>query len=100
MKRTQVLSALFAGASAAETLIFQDDFNTLNFTTWEHEITMGGGGNWEFEMYTNNRTNSFVDNGVLYIQPGFTADRIGEDTMKTGTFNLWGGQPGDTCTNN
>ena len=67
--------------------------------TWEHEITMGGGGNWEFEMYINNRTNSYVDNGVLYIQPAFTADFIGENTMKTGAFDLWGGMPGETCTN-
>ena len=65
--KTQVLAALMAGASATETLIFEDNFDTLNFTTWEHEITMGGGGNWEFEMYTNNRTNSFVKDGLLYI---------------------------------
>jgi len=40
---------LFAGtAIAAETLIFSDDFNTLDFKTWEHELTLSGGGNWEF----------------------------------------------------
>ena len=46
--KSQIISALIAGASAAETLIFEDNFHTFNFTTWEHEITMGGGGNGEF----------------------------------------------------
>jgi hypothetical protein len=51
----------------AETLIFSDNFDKFDLKTWKHEITMGGGGNWEFEMYTNNRTNSFVQDGKLYI---------------------------------
>jgi hypothetical protein len=25
---------------------------------------MAGGGNWEFQLYRNNRTNSFVEDGV------------------------------------
>ena len=36
---------------------------------WEHEITMNGGGNWEFQVYYNNRTNSYVKDSTLYIQP-------------------------------
>ena len=48
------------GTAIADTLVWSDDFDTLDFTKWQHEITMGGGGNWEFEMYYNNRTNSFV----------------------------------------
>jgi len=27
----------------------------IDFSIWKHEITMGGGGNWEFEYYGNNR---------------------------------------------
>lgn len=57
---------LFASA-LAETLIFEDNFDTLDFSKWQHELTMGGGGNWEFEIYRNNRTNSFVDDGVLHL---------------------------------
>ena len=52
---------------ADDKLIFDDEFDTLDFDKWQHELTMGGGGNWEFEWYVNNRTNSFVDNGVLHI---------------------------------
>jgi len=61
---------------------------------------MGGGGNWEFEYYTNNRTNSFVKDGVLHLQPTLTEDTLGEETLRTGDFNLWGGAPADQCTSN
>ena len=89
-------SAIIASVSAGETLIFEDNFDTLNFKNWQHEITMGGGGNWEFEMYVNNRTNSFVKEGVLHIQPTFTADFLGSETlMKTGELDLWGASPAD-----
>lgn len=29
-------------------LVFQDEFTTLDFTKWRHDITLSGGGNWEF----------------------------------------------------
>lgn len=69
-------------------------------TRWEHEKTLGGGGNWEFEYYLNNRTNSFVDNGVLHLQPTLTSDLIGEDQVRTGNLDIWGGSPADQCTSN
>ena len=37
------------GTALADTLIWEDQFDTLDFSKWQHEITMGGGGNWEFE---------------------------------------------------
>ena len=58
---------MVVGAQAGYSLVFEDDFKSLDFETWEHELTMGGGGNWEFEMYVNNRRNSFVKDGVLHI---------------------------------
>ena len=40
--------------------------------------------------YTNNRTNSFVEDGVLYLKPTFAANLIGEEKMKSGgKINLW-----------
>ena len=92
--------ATFGAAASAETLIFSDDFNKFDLKTWKHEITMGGGGNWEFEMYHNNRTNSFVESGALYLQPSLTSEAIGEYTMKSGSYNVWGGSPADLCTSN
>ena len=29
-------------------IVFEDDFSTLDFTKWRHDITLSGGGNWEF----------------------------------------------------
>ena len=59
-------------------LVLEDDFKTLDLSRWRPEITAGGGGNWEFEIYDNNRTTSFVRDGVLNIKPALTADEIGE----------------------
>lgn len=61
---------------------------------------MGGGGNWEFEEYRNNRTNTFVDDGVLFIQPTLTLDAIGIDALVGGERDIWGGSPADECTSN
>ena len=100
---TQILCVLLLtlfGTAIADTLIWEDQFDRLDFTKWDHEITMGGGGNWEFEWYTNNRTNSFVQDGVLYLQPTLTVDNFGEDTLRTGDVNLWGGQYSNECTSN
>jgi beta-glucanase (GH16 family) len=92
--------ALTQGIQAAEKLIFEDNFDTLNFDNWQHEITMSGGGNWEFEYYTNNRTNSFAKDGLLHLQPTFTQETIGETALRSGGLSLWGGSPADACTNN
>ena len=62
---------------------------------------MGGGGNWEFELYDNNRSTTFVKDGVLNIKPVPTADKIGEAGVRNGhTMNMWGGAPADYCTAN
>ncbi|TNV77979.1 hypothetical protein FGO68_gene3752 [Halteria grandinella] len=81
-------------------LLFEDTFDKLDFSKWEHELTMSGGGNWEFEWYVNNRSNSYVRDGVLYIKPTLTEDAIGENTLRTGTVDIWGGAPADQCTGN
>ena len=39
-------------------LIFHEDFNTFNTTTWQHIITAyRGGGDAEFQYYTNRSEN-------------------------------------------
>jgi beta-glucanase (GH16 family) len=96
-----IFSILLISCSfAKETLIFSDDFNTLNYKTWEHELTLSGGGNWEFQWYVNNRSNSYVKNSVLYIKPTLTEDAIGLQTMVSGSVNIWGGMPANQCTQN
>lgn len=75
-------------------LIFEDNFDVLDFDTWQHEITMGS-GNWEFQWYTNNRSNSYTEQGVLYIRPTLTSKDFGETFLTTGTLSLHGGTPAD-----
>ncbi|KXN69865.1 glycoside hydrolase family 16 protein [Conidiobolus coronatus NRRL 28638] len=82
-------------------LIFEDNFDDFNMKTWKHDITLGGGGNWEFEYYTNNRSSSFVKNGQLHIRPVLTSEMLGEAAVVNGgTIDLWGNQPNMKCTAN
>jgi len=88
-----------AAGEAFDTLIWSDEFSggAINMSTWRHEISMGGGGNWEFEMYINNRSNSFVRDGKLHLRPTLTQETL---DIATASLDLWGGQPADTCTSN
>ncbi|KAJ9575893.1 hypothetical protein L9F63_007205, partial [Diploptera punctata] len=81
-------------------LIFDEEFDVLDFDTWNHEKTAAGGGNWEFEIYNNNRSNSYVRDGILFIKPTLTADAYGSEAyLSSGQLNLNGGAPADECTN-
>ncbi len=54
-------------------LILSEEFSSggIDFRLWNHEISAGGirGQSWEFQYYQNNRTNSYVKDGHLYITP-------------------------------
>ncbi|XP_065664112.1 beta-1,3-glucan-binding protein [Hydra vulgaris] len=81
-------------------LIFEDNFNDFDLSVWEHLRTAAATGNNEFQYYTNNRSNSFVKDGVLYLKPTLTKDTFGEEFLYNGTLNLWGSTPWTTCTSN
>lgn len=112
MKIILVLAALAAAAQAANIidpdtcssfpcLIFDDDFEFLDFNAWEHEMTLGGGGNWEFQAYINNRSVSYTHDSTLFIKPGLLADWKGEEFLTTGHFDMWGNVGrNDLCTGN
>ena len=51
--------------------------------------------NNEFEAYNNNRTNSFIRDGVLFLKPTLTAERLGEEALYSGTLDMRGGAPYD-----
>ncbi|GAB0087811.1 beta-1,3-glucan-binding protein [Sergentomyia squamirostris] len=87
------------GAICRGQLIFEENFNELNFARWQHESTLAGGGNWEFQWYSNNRSNSYTNNGILYLRPTLTNDTIGNPTLTSGVLNIHGGAPADQCTN-
>ena len=101
-----VLSFLFCACcvlavDAQLQLALVDDFDDFNLSLWKHEITLSGGGNWEFQYYYNNRSVSYVQDGVLNIKGNLLADQIGEDNVKSGyTLDIWGGSPADLCTGN
>jgi len=54
-------------------LVWSDEFNTngsIDVNKWFHQTQIPAGGNWynnEVQHYTNRLSNSFVDNGNLYI---------------------------------
>ncbi|KAI8852776.1 concanavalin A-like lectin/glucanase domain-containing protein [Chytridium lagenaria] len=75
-------------------LKFEDNFDFLNFENWKHDITLRGGGNWEFQAYTNNRTNTFVRDGKLFIKPTLTSSVVGESFLLGNVEDL------NSCTDN
>ncbi|WAR07073.1 BGBP-like protein [Mya arenaria] len=48
------------------TLVFRDDFNSLDTGAWEYEVSMYGGYNWEIQTLTADKFNeSFLTTGVM-----------------------------------
>ncbi|KAF9541998.1 hypothetical protein EC957_002501 [Mortierella hygrophila] len=92
------------GASAGiadRCLVFSDEFDKLDNSVWRHDITLTGGGNFEVQAYLNNRTNTFVRDGIFYIRPTLTEYRIGADALYNGgKMDVWGSDPGTQCTGN
>ncbi|XP_063442128.1 beta-1,3-glucan-binding protein-like [Mytilus trossulus] len=75
-------------------LIFEDTFdNGFDKSKWKNEISAFGGGNWEFQIYSPEPTNTFVRNGVLHLKPTTTADKFGENFLHHGILDMrreWG----------
>ncbi|XP_044766633.1 beta-1,3-glucan-binding protein-like [Coccinella septempunctata] len=64
-------------------LILSENFDSLNQNLWNHELTVDGNGNGEFQEYVNDRSVSFIENGKLVIQPKV----VGDVPLKNGYFN-------------
>jgi len=77
-------------------LVWADEFNFLDLSKWQHEITAWGGGNSEFQLYTQEPTNSFVRDGRLFIRPTLLAETrnpqtgqpYGQNFMQFGVLDL------------
>lgn len=93
---------LLISLKTSEVLVFSDEFDSFDTQRWKHEQTLGGGGNWEFQYYCNNRSNSFVKDGVLHLKPTLLSETIGEDKVRGGNYNMdiWGNDPASQCTGN
>lgn len=71
-------------------LVMEDTFDKSNvdLAKWEREISLWGGGNSEFQAYTNLDENSYIRNGTLYMKPTMTADRYGSSFLYSGTWDV------------
>lgn len=54
-----LLSLATVTTVSAESLLWHDEFDTLNLSVWNHLVTAWRGGNKEFEYYRNNRKNRY-----------------------------------------
>jgi len=87
-------------------LVWEDNFDFLDPGKWQHEVTATGGGNSEFQLYTQDRANSYTRDGRLFIRPTLLANNInpstgqpyGQEFMSRGILNVW--DLYGTCTNN
>jgi beta-glucanase (GH16 family) len=100
MKYPILIALILLFLAVDSKLIFSDEFDTFDFKKWKHDITLSGGGNWEFELYENNRSTSFVKNSKLNIKPVLTENKIGMNNVRNGfTYDVWGATP-NQCTGN
>lgn len=103
-----------AGSFCSGDLIFEDNFDVLDTEKWRHDVTMGGGGNWEvnfrcrkfvlatmtwslhsqFQWYSKDPINSYTENGILHLKPTFTADSFSEEFLISGRVVI----PPEECT--
>lgn len=83
-----------AGSFCSGQLIFEDNFDSLDHGKWYHEVTMAGGGNYEFQWYVNDRFNSYTAGGILHFKPTFTSDIFGYDFLYSGRVII----PPEECT--
>lgn len=47
---TLLVAAAPPSYRSGERLLFSDEFDEFDLEVWEHELTLGGGGNWEFQV--------------------------------------------------
>ncbi|XP_063225957.1 LOW QUALITY PROTEIN: beta-1,3-glucan-binding protein-like [Bacillus rossius redtenbacheri] len=82
-----LLAAVPAAPAGAETLVWREEFISLDARRWDHLVSASRGGNSEFQYYRNSRRNSYVRDGVLYIRPTLTAQDYGEKFLYTGQLS-------------
>ena len=78
-----------------ETLVWSDEFDTLDESKWGHLVTTHPVG--DFQYYRDNRANSWVRDGLLHIMPTLTARQYGEEFLYTGTLDLHTEDPSRPC---
>jgi beta-glucanase (GH16 family) len=83
-------------------LVWQDEFEGSHISPhhWSHEVNCAGGGNNEYQCYTEREENSYVDSGLLHIVAreeypgGYTGPAIvDDDPAYPGAPDTWRTQP-------
>lgn len=83
-------------------LVWQDEFNgnVVSGQHWSHEVNCAGGGNNEYQCYTDRPENSFVNEGLLHIvareeyPSGYTGPAVtDDDPAYPGPQESWRTQP-------
>ncbi|RUS79519.1 hypothetical protein EGW08_012717 [Elysia chlorotica] len=71
-------------------VFFRDDFTSFSTSNWDYEVSMYGGYNGEFQVYTNDPKNVFTRDGNLYLQPTLTVDdpRFDENFLYNGKMDM------------
>lgn len=90
--RTTATVAKAPKSFCSKALIFEDNFDVVNKSTWAHENTLAGGGNWEFQWFVPDPDNSFVRNGILHIRPTLTSDVFDERFLTKGKITIRSGE--------
>jgi len=71
-------------------VVFRDDFNSYDTSHWDTEVSMYGGMNWEFQVYSPEKYNVYSQNGNLMLKPTLTVDdpRWNEGWLHSGVMDM------------
>jgi len=69
-------------------LIFEDNFDFIDFGKWQRENTLSGGGNWEFQWYAPLDEIIFSRGGHLFIEPDLMVNKFGDGILTGGDFDV------------
>jgi hypothetical protein len=65
---TLLLFLFIRDAGSAETLVWQDEFYSLDPSKWSHMISAWGGGAEGFQYNRNDRRNRYLEIKPFYLQ--------------------------------
>jgi len=90
-----IVLALSSSAVLPETLVWSDEFDSLDESKWEHLVTTYPLE--DFQYYRNHRSNSWVSEGALHVMPTLTSLEYGEDFLYNGCIDLNQENPERPC---
>lgn len=79
---------------SAWSLVWSDEFegDELDAANWNRQVEPAGRFNEEWQRYTENEENAYVENGVLIVQANHVGDEHGLDQYTSARLNTAGNQ--------